>query len=71
MILGSRRGGALLSLLILPLYIPILIFGVSAVEAAIADTTCRPQLLILGGMGIAALALCPFATAAALREALA
>ena len=71
LILGSRRGGALLSLLILPLYIPILIFGVSAVEAAIADTTCRPQLLILGGMGIAALALCPVATAAALREALA
>ena len=70
LILGSRRGGVLLSLLILPLYIPILIFGVSAVDAAIADLTYRPQLLILGGMGVAALAMCPFATAAALRQAL-
>ena len=35
LILGSRRGGILLSLLVLPLYIPILIFGVSAVDAAI------------------------------------
>ncbi len=70
LVLGSRRGGVLLSLLILPLYIPILIFGVSAVDAAIADLTYRPQLLILGGFLVATLALCPWASAAALRQAL-
>ena len=70
LILGSRRGGVLLSLLILPLYIPILIFGVSAVDGAIADLTYRPQLLILAGMAVAALAMCPFATALGLKQAL-
>ena len=44
---GIRRGGVLLSLLVLPLYIPVLIFGVGAVEAAIDGLTQRPQLLIL------------------------
>ncbi len=70
LILGSRRGGVLLSLLILPLYIPVLIFGVGAVDAAIAGFTVRPQLLILGGLLLAALPLCPWAAAAALRQAL-
>lgn len=70
LILGSRRGGVLLSLLILPLYIPVLIFGVSAVDAAIVDLTYRPQLFVLGGMAVTALALCPFATAMGLRQAL-
>lgn len=70
LILGSRRGGVLLSLLVLPLYIPVLIFGVSAIDAAIVDMAVRPHLLILGAMFVGALALTPWASAAALRQAL-
>jgi heme exporter protein B len=67
LLLGARRGGALIGLLVLPLYIPVLIFGVSAVEGEVMGLSGRPQLLILGAMLLAALALAPFATAAALR----
>ncbi len=70
LVLGSRRGGILLSLLVLPLYIPVLIFGVSAVDAAIGGFGVRAQLLILGAFLLASLALCPWAAAAALRQAL-
>jgi heme exporter protein B len=70
LILGSRRGGVLLSLLVLPLYIPVLIFGVSAVDAAIAGFQFKAQLLILGGLFLGALALCPWAAAAAIRQSL-
>ena len=69
LILGSRRGGALLSLLILPLFVPVLIFGVAAVEAALTDVSAQPQLLILGALALAALALTPWPAAAALRQA--
>ena len=67
--LGARRGGVLISLLILPLFIPVLIFGVSAVDSALTDLSARPQLLILGAMLLAALALSPWASAASLRQA--
>jgi len=70
LILGSRRGGVLLSLLILPLYIPVLIFGVSAVDAAIGGFEVKAQFLVLGGILLAALPLCPWAGAAALRQAM-
>ena len=70
LILGSRRAGVLLSLLILPLYIPVLIFGVGAVDAAVSGFSVRPHLLILGGLLAGAVALCPWASAAALRQAL-
>lgn len=70
LILGSRRGGVLLSLLILPLYIPILIFGVGAVDAAIAGFAFKAQVLILAGLFLGTLALCPWATAASIRQAL-
>jgi heme exporter protein B len=70
LILGSRRGGILLSLLVLPLYIPVLIFGVSAVDAAIGGFSAKPQLLILGGLLAGALALSPWAGAAALRQSM-
>jgi len=70
LILGSRRGGILLSLLVLPLYIPVLIFGVSAVDAVISGFEAKAQLLILGGIFLAALPLCPWVGAAALRQAL-
>ena len=68
--LGARRGGVLISLLVLPLYIPILIFAVGAVDAAIIGLTPRPHLLFLGAMLAAALPLAPWAAAAALRHSL-
>lgn len=67
---GLRRGGVLLSLLVLPLYVPVLIFGVGAVEGAIYGFGERAHLLILAGGLIGTLALAPFAAAAALRLAL-
>jgi heme exporter protein B len=68
--LGARRGGVLLSLLVLPLYIPVLIFGVAAIEAAIGGFGARPHLLLLGALLAGALVLAPVAAAAALRQAL-
>ena len=70
LILGSRRGGILLSLLVLPLYIPVLIFGASAVDATLGGVSAKPQLLILSGLLVAALPLCPWAGAAALRQSM-
>jgi len=57
----------LLALLVLPLYIPPLVFGTAAVASG---GTARPHLLILGAFSLAALALAPWASAAALRLAL-
>src|SRR5216683_2056517 len=68
--LGARRGGVLLSLLVLPLYIPILILGAGAVEGAISGLGARPHLLLLGAIALAALPLAPLAAAAAVRQAL-
>jgi heme exporter protein B len=68
--LGARRGGVLLSLLVLPLYIPVLIFGVGAVEAEIAGLSARPHLLLLAALLLAAIPLAPVAAAASLRQAL-
>jgi heme exporter protein B len=68
--LGARRGGVLLSLLLLPLYIPVLIFGVAAAEAAPLGFVARPHLLLLGALLALALPLAPFAAAAGLRQAL-
>ncbi|MCH9020607.1 MAG: heme exporter protein CcmB [Proteobacteria bacterium] len=62
-----RRGGVLISLLVLPLFIPVLIFGVGAVAAAVYGLAARPHLMVLGAMLLAALPLCPWAAAAALR----
>jgi heme exporter protein B len=69
LILGTRRGGVLLSLLVLPLYIPVLIFGTAAVEASITGVSPTPMLMVLGGLSILALTLSPWTTAAALRQA--
>jgi len=68
--LGARRAGVLLSLLVLPLYIPVLIFGVAAVDQAVAGFAIRPHLLILTAFLVAALPLAPWAASAALRPAL-
>jgi len=67
--LGARRGGVLLSLLVLPLYVPVLIFGTAAVDAAAQDLSARPHLLILAGLLVLAVGLTPWAVAAALRQA--
>jgi len=69
LVLGARRGGVLLSLLILPLYIPVLIFAVGAVDAAVQGLPVKGHLLILGGILLAALPLAPLATVAAVRQA--
>jgi heme exporter protein B len=70
LVLGARRGGVLLSLLVLPLYVPVLIFGVGAIDAAVQGLPSQSHLLILGGMLLGSLALTPWAAAAALRQAL-
>lgn len=67
---GVRRGGVLLSLLVLPLYIPVLIFGVAAVSAAEAGTPAGSYLLVLTALFVAALGFAPLAAAAGLRAAL-
>lgn len=68
--LGARRRSVVLSLLVLPLYIPPLIFGAGAVEVSETGDGARAYLLVLGAISLAALALCPWASAAALRQAL-
>ncbi len=67
---GLRRGGVLISLLVLPLFIPVLIFGVGAVDAAVYGLTAKPHLLMLGGLLVLSLPLAPWAAAAALRLSL-
>jgi heme exporter protein B len=68
--LGARRQGVLLALLVLPLYVPPLVFGAAAVEASAAGGSAGPHLLLLGALSLAALGLAPWASAAALRLAL-
>ncbi|MBB3183777.1 heme exporter protein B [Halomonas fontilapidosi] len=64
---GLSRGGVLLSLLVLPLYIPVLIFGAGAVQAAILGDGVSAHLAILGALLAVALSLAPWAIAASLR----
>jgi len=68
-VLGARRGGVLLPLLVFPLAVPVLIFGVGAADAASGGLSPRPHLLLLSAMLAAALPLCPLAAGAALRSA--
>ena len=68
-VLGARRGGVLLPLLVLPLTTPVLIFGVGAADAASSGLSVRPHLLLLTALLAAALPLCPLAAGAALRSA--
>ena len=67
---GVRRGGVLVPLLVLPLYIPTLIFGVAATAAAGEGLPASEPLMLLGAMTLMALVLAPVAAAAALRLAL-
>jgi heme exporter protein B len=64
--LGARRGGVLITFLILPLYVPVLVLGAAGLDGTPSGTD---PWLVLGGLDIAALALAPWATAAALRGA--
>jgi heme exporter protein B len=68
--LGARRGAVLLPLLVMPLYVPILIFGVGGVDAAAIGLSAQPHLLLLAAYLLAAITLAPWAGAAALRLAL-
>lgn len=67
--LGSRKAGVLIGLLVLPLYIPVLIFGVAAVDAAAQGLPAQPHLLLLGGLLALFLPVAPVAAAAAIRQA--
>ncbi|HYC42100.1 MAG TPA: heme exporter protein CcmB [Noviherbaspirillum sp.] len=67
--LGVRGGGVLVSLLVLPLYIPVLIFGAGSVGAEVSGVGATAHLLLLGGALAGAAALAPWATAAGLRIA--
>lgn len=67
---GVRRGGVLLTLIVTPLYIPILIFGVGAVEAAVQGFSANPHLLFLTAILLGAIVMAPIAAAWALRLAL-
>ena len=64
---GLRKGGVLLSLLVLPLYIPVLIFSTGAIDAASMAMPIEGYLAILGAMLAGSITLAPFATSAALR----
>ncbi len=64
---GLRKGGVLLSLLVLPLYIPVLIFSTGAIDAASMGMPIGGYLAILGAMLAGSITLAPFATSAALR----
>lgn len=68
--LGVRGSGVLTSLLVLPLYVPVLILGTSAVDAAAGGVTVQAHLLLLGAFLIFAAAFAPWAAAAALRVSL-
>ena len=68
--LGLRGGGALLALLLLPLYIPVLVFGAGAVEAYAAGLGIEGHMSVLGAELILALVGAPLATAAAVRIAI-
>lgn len=68
--LGVRGSGVLLSLLVLPLYIPVLIFGAGAVDAVVTGLGAQAHLSLLGALTLGGVFFAPWPTAAALRIAL-
>ena len=68
--LGLRGGGVLIALLILPLYIPVLIFGAGAVDSSINGVSPQANLSLLGAFLVVSLVFAPWATSAALRISL-
>ncbi len=69
LVIGARRGGVLLPLLVLPLTAPVVIFGVAAADAASQGMSFEAPLLFLAALFAGALPLCPLAAGAALRAA--
>jgi heme exporter protein B len=65
--LGLRGGGVLLALLVLPLYVPVLIIGAGALDAAAGGLSALPHLLLLTALLVLAAAFTPWAIAASLR----
>ena len=70
LILGARHAGVLLALLVLPLYIPVLIFGVSMINADMMDQNIQTGLSFMMALNIIAIAVTPFAGAACLKQAI-
>ncbi|HWV83718.1 MAG TPA: heme exporter protein CcmB, partial [Hyphomicrobiaceae bacterium] len=68
--LRSRRGSLLIALLVLPLYVPTLIFGIGAIASLLGPGGAEASLMILGALSLGALVLGPIAAAAALRAQL-
>jgi len=67
---GLKRGSMLISLLVLPLYVPVLIFGANAVSASTAGLDISGHLMLIGSLLVLAITLAPLATAAALRASI-
>ena len=70
LLVGARRGGVLIAVIVLPLFVPLMIFAVGGIEAALTGTPLRPHLLLLTGTLVLAGTVAPVAGAAALRGAL-
>jgi len=68
--LGIRGSGVLISILVLPLYIPALIFGAGAVEASVIGSSPQSHIYLLSAVAVLSLTFAPWATAAALRISL-
>lgn len=68
--LGARRAGLLVAMLVLPLYIPVLIFGISAIDASLNSFPVRPHLLLMAAILAACIPLAPYAAAASIRQAI-
>ena len=68
LVLGSRRSGVLIALLIIPLTIPILLFGVGAIQAAAEGHSASSPLMFLGALLLFSIALCPWVIASSLRQ---
>jgi len=64
---GLRRGGLVVPLLVLPLYVPVLIFGIAASTGDLGPSGSTPSLLVLVAIALVALVIQPWAAAAALR----
>ena len=68
LVLGSRRSGVLIALLIIPLTIPILLFGVATIQAATEGYSASSPLMFLGALLLFSIALCPWVIASSLRQ---
>jgi len=68
--LGARRGGVLIAVIVLPLFVPPVVFGAGAIDALASGLDWRPGLVLLVAYCLAAVGLTPFAMAAGVRNAL-